>query len=70
MSDIEHEKMASTTEQKTGTESPPHDIMGGEDAQHARGKPWMYKSVRLGPVTIPAYNTPQFQVFFVALVCV
>ncbi|KAK5957226.1 hypothetical protein OHC33_001597 [Knufia fluminis] len=34
-----------------------------------RGKPWMYKTFKLGPVTIPAYATPQFQIVFVAMVC-
>lgn len=34
-----------------------------------RGKPWMYKTHKLGPITIPAYATPQFQIIFVAIVC-
>ena len=33
------------------------------------GKPWMHKRFKLGPVTIPGYATPQFQIIFVALVC-
>jgi len=34
-----------------------------------RGKPWMYKTLKLGPITVPAYATPQFQIIFVAFVC-
>lgn len=40
-----------------------------EHEEIRQGKPWMYKSFKLGPVTIPAYATPQFQIIFVALVC-
>lgn len=29
----------------------------------------MHKSIKLGPLTIPAYATPQFQIIFVAFVC-
>ena len=29
----------------------------------------MYKTFKLGPVTIPAYASPQFQIVFVSLVC-
>lgn len=39
------------------------------ESTEKRGKPWMYKSLKLGPLTIPAYATPQFQIVFVALVC-
>lgn len=30
---------------------------------------WMYKSFKIGPVTIPYYANPQFQLFLVAMVC-
>lgn len=39
------------------------------DAGDTKGKPWMYKSYKLGPVTIPRYASPQFQIIFVAIVC-
>lgn len=39
------------------------------ESTEKRGKAWMYKSFKLGPLTIPAYATPQFQIVFVALVC-
>ena len=45
--------------------SPPPAIEGTEK----RGKPWMYKTFKLGPISIPAYATPQFQIIFVAFVC-
>ena len=37
--------------------------------QHAHGKPWMYKKYKLGPISIPHYASPEFQIVFVALVC-
>lgn len=30
---------------------------------------WMYKSFKIGPITIPYYASPQFQLFLVAMVC-
>jgi len=66
MSDFTDEKMAAT-EKTTGTESPSPEIHG--EGVQAQGKPWMYKRLRLGPVSLPAYASPQFQVVFVAFVC-
>ncbi|KIX02630.1 uncharacterized protein Z518_08572 [Rhinocladiella mackenziei CBS 650.93] len=66
MSDSTNEKMTATSAGLAGTETPP-DVM--HEASKPMGKPWMYKSFKLGPVTIPAYATPQFQIVFVALVC-
>ncbi|KAK5081500.1 hypothetical protein LTR05_007631 [Lithohypha guttulata] len=34
-----------------------------------QGKPWMHRTFKLGPVAIPAYASPQFQIIFVAFVC-
>lgn len=62
------EKMATTSAGSAGTETPPEIIHAGEEAK-PMGKPWMYKSFKFGPITIPAYATPQFQIVFVALVC-
>jgi hypothetical protein len=30
---------------------------------------WKYKSFKIGPITIPYYASPQFQLFLVAMVC-
>lgn len=46
--------------------SHPHDDIEGTET---KGKPWMYKTIKLGPLAIPGYATPQFQIVFVALVC-
>ncbi|OAP59872.1 hypothetical protein AYL99_04874 [Fonsecaea erecta] len=68
MSDISNEKMASTTEKSGGTDTPP-EIIHSQEERQPTGKPWMYKEFKLGPITIPAYASPQFQIVFVALVC-
>ena len=65
MSDSTNEKMATTSAGSAGTDSPPPEIIGVKPT----GKPWMYKKLKLGPITIPAYASPQFQIVFVALVC-
>jgi MFS family permease len=67
MSDISNEKMAASSEKHTGTDSPSPEIMG--EHHQPEGKPWMYKRFKLGPISLPAYATPQFQVVFVAFVC-
>ncbi|KIW55631.1 hypothetical protein PV05_04362 [Exophiala xenobiotica] len=66
MSEPTNEKMA-TTSAGSASETQAPEIMGAETRPH--GKAWMYKSFKLGPITIPAYATPQFQIVFVALVC-
>lgn len=34
-----------------------------------KGKPWMYKKSELGPIKIPCYASPPFQLALVAFVC-
>ena len=48
----------------TPTPSTP-EIQGPE----VMGKPWMYKRYKIGPINIPHYASPPFQVGFVAMVC-
>ncbi|KIW66408.1 hypothetical protein PV04_05744 [Phialophora macrospora] len=67
MSDISNEKMAAA-EKTTGTDSPPPEIHG-EDVHHQEGPAWMYRKLKLGPITLPNYASPPFQIVFVALVC-
>jgi MFS family permease len=67
MSDAYNEKMAATEEKTTSTESPPPEVH--DEVAQPMGKPWMYKRFRLGPISLPAYATPQFQIVFVAMVC-
>ena len=55
-----------------GTHSPAssdRNIPAQELESPAKGRPWMYKRLRLGPLALPAYASPLFQVIFVALVC-
>lgn len=58
---------------QSGTETPPpnNTITSHEESEtrEKRGKPWMYKRPKIGPWTIPAYTSPQFQILFVAFVC-
>ena len=35
----------------------------------SKAKPWLYKTYRVGSITIPCYASPAFQLFLVALVC-
>lgn len=67
MSEGINEKMATTSAGSAGTDTPPPDNFR-EDVK-PMGKPWMYKSIKLGPVKIPPYASPEFQIVFVAVVC-
>jgi len=72
MAEFGKEKMAgASSSQSGGTETPPTpDAATVEGASPMRmGKPWMYKKLKLGPITIPGYATPEFQIIFVAIVC-
>jgi MFS family permease len=53
-----------------GTESPQsHEHTVAENDPAPRGKPWMYTSTKLGPIKIPYYASPPFQLGLVAFVC-
>jgi MFS family permease len=67
MSEGINEKMVTTSAGSTGSDSPQHE--GALEEVRPQGKPWMYKSIKLGFITIPPYASPQFQIVFVALVC-
>ena len=55
----------------TAPESPihPNTNTDEERGELSRGKPWMYKTHRMGPLRIPYFASPAFQLFLVALVC-
>jgi MFS family permease len=68
--------MAATVNEKNaaadmaGTDTPPsneHTILENDPAP--KGKPWMYKTTKLGPITIPCYASPPFQLALVSFVC-
>lgn len=70
--------MATTTEKfepsATTTTADPHlpvlEAYNADEAgQSLTGKPWMYRSRRIGPIRIPAYASPPFQLGLVAFVC-
>lgn len=44
-----------------------HTVLENDPAP--KGKPWMYKSTKLGPIKIPFYASPPFQLVLVAVVC-
>lgn len=68
MADINDEKVAASN--AVGTETPPISSLANSELDATpKGKPWMYKTFKIGPVTIPCYASPPFQMFFVAMVC-
>ena len=40
-----------------------------EAGEMSHAKPWMYRTYQIGPLHIPCYASPAFQLFLVALVC-
>jgi Major Facilitator Superfamily len=69
MAEAQNEKMAITSSHSAGSETPPTSEGAPEIHTATMGKPWMYRRLKLGPISIPAYATPEFQIIFVALVC-
>lgn len=72
MSDVADEKMAAEKTLGTaGSETPPNYATDHtlDHTDRQEGKPWMHKRIKLGPITLPAYASPKFQIVFVAIVC-
>jgi hypothetical protein len=69
MAEVNNEKVANTN--TAGADTPSDYATNGaaEPTQTVMGKPWMYKRIKLGPITLPHYASPKFQVGFVAMVC-
>ncbi len=68
--------MAETNDEKhaaadtAGTETPPRNDPAILETDPAlTGKAWMYKPTKLGPIKIPYYASPPFQLGLVAFVC-
>lgn len=57
----------SATTTNPNSHSPAHDA--SEAGHPLTAKPWMYRSRRIGPIYIPAYASPPFQLGLVAIVC-
>lgn len=69
MAETLDEKMPTAASHTAGSETPP-SYEGAPEIHHpVVGKPWMYKKIKIGPITIPGYASPEFQLVFVALVC-
>jgi MFS family permease len=68
MADIS-EKEAS----QAGADSPRLPYEGNSIEENAGtptlGKPWMYRRLKIGPLSLPYYASPPFQLVLVALVC-
>jgi MFS family permease len=68
MSEIINEK--NTTADSSAADTPVSSEHGiSETTARPKGKPWMYRTFQLGPITFPAFASPPFQIGFVALVC-
>jgi MFS family permease len=53
-----------------GTDTPQsneHIVLDNDPSP--KGKPWMYKTYKFGPIKIPSYASPPFQLALVAFVC-
>ena len=69
MAEINNEKVAAT-DTATADSSQDSSTNGAIEAPATvTGKPWMYRKIKLGPITLPHYASPAFQVGFVAVVC-
>jgi MFS family permease len=68
MAEVVSEKHAAAD--TVGSDTPPsHEHALLENDPAPKGKPWMYKSMKLGPIKIPYYASPPFQLGLVAFVC-
>ena len=68
MAEINDEKYA--TADATGADTPPVATNGNYEVDpQIMGKPWMYKKLKIGPLTLPHYASPAFQIGFVSMVC-
>lgn len=68
MAEVVNEKHA--VADTIGTDTPQsneHAILENDPAP--KGKPWMYKTTKIGPIKIPCYASPPFQLALVAFVC-
>jgi hypothetical protein len=46
-----------------------NDVVLNADGTFQRPKGWMYKSLKIGPITLPWYASPKMQLFLVAFTC-
>ncbi|KAL8726566.1 MAG: hypothetical protein Q9181_005994 [Wetmoreana brouardii] len=67
MATTNEKSQPSATTTNADPHTPAHDASEAE--QPLTGRPWMYRSRRIGPVKLPAYASPPFQLGLVAFVC-
>lgn len=49
--------------------SPSESLGEAAEIGNARPAGWRYRDIKLGPLTIPYYASPQMQLLLVAMVC-
>lgn len=54
---------------RTSSEAPTPANQPVMETEQPRSKPWMYKTRKVGPVTLPAYASPLSQLLIVSFVC-
>ncbi|KAI2043719.1 hypothetical protein LOZ12_003772 [Ophidiomyces ophidiicola] len=64
--------MASADRKEPDTAIPPHKEVADEEGlgpSSSRGKAWMYRCPKIGPLTLPCYASPISQLLIVSFVC-
>ncbi len=70
MESVKDEKVATPAQDPVVHETLPRSsFVGEEDGRIYNKSSWMYRTRRIGPLTIPAYASPASQLLLVALVC-
>lgn len=71
MTDIEPEKQGAMAQESVSETSPADQKTPTEDENVHSGRPvgWKYKTYSFGPIKIPCYASPPFQLTLVAFVC-
>lgn len=70
MESVKDEKVATTAQDPVVHETLPRSsFVGEEDGRIYNKSSWMYRTRRIGPLTIPAYASPASQLLLVAFVC-
>lgn len=68
MADVDREKQAAADVAGTDVSHNNEQVLLENDPA-PKSKPWMYKTRKIGPIKIPGYASPPFQLAVVAFVC-
>ena len=66
---MQDEKVATTAQDPVHETLPRNSFVGEEDGRIYNTSSWMYRSHRIGPLTVPSYASPATQLALVAVVC-